>query len=241
MQLLIRHELQEKLILPLNYHHILQAIIYRNLNSSKGYDEFLHDEGYFYGSRNFKMFTFSLLQGKYDIVDRNIVFRKEVFFEVRSPDIFMIKMLADNISRNGIDYGERHIDAVEVLLGDETVEESEILVKMVSPVTVYTTIQETGKTYFHSPDEPEFARLVNENFIRKYIACYGAQPEGDVLLRPVDVGSRDKYVTNYKNFYISGWMGTYCLNGQRKYLDFLFQAGLGNRNSQGFGMFNILY
>lgn len=68
-------------------------------------------------------------------------------------------------------------------------------------------------------------------FIRKYIACYRAQPEDDVLLRPVDVGARDKYVTSYKNFYISGWMGTYCLNGQRKYLDFMFQAGLGNRNS----------
>ena len=241
MQLLIRHELKEKLVLPLNYHHILQAIIYRNLNPSMGYSQFLHDSGFSFGSRSFKMFTFSLLQGKYDIVDKKIIFRDEVFFEVRSPEIFMIRMLAQNILQNGIDYGKTHISEVEVLVGNETVEEDELYIKMISPISVYTTDPETKKTYFYSPMDQEFAQLVNENFIRKYIACYGVEPEGNVFIRPASVEQRDKYVTNYKNFYISGWMGVYCLYGERKHLDFLYQAGLGSRNSQGFGMFNIVY
>ena len=37
-----------------------------------------------------------------------------------------------------------------------------------------------------------------------------------------------------------GYKGVYKLEGERKYLDFLFQVGLGSKCSQGFGMFDIL-
>ena len=56
---------------------------------------------------------------------------------------------------------------------------------------------------------------------------------------PLKVGRRDKYVTKYKGFYLSAWLGEYQLTGPRKNLDFLYQTGLGCRNSQGFGMFEI--
>ena len=39
---------------------------------------------------------------------------------------------------------------------------------------------------------------------------------------------------------ISGWYGEYYLVGKRKYLDFLYQTGLGSKNSQGFGMFDVI-
>ena len=168
------------------------------------------------------------------------MFRNEVSFEVRSPDIFMIKMLAENLVKNGIDYGGHHISRVETVLWDETVESNAIQIEMVSPICVYTTDAETKKTYFYHPGEQEFGMFVNDNFIRKYIACYGIEPESDVIIEPFHVTERDKFVTRYKGFYISGWMGTYCLYGERKYLDFLYQTGLGTRNAQGFGMFRIL-
>lgn len=240
MQLIIRHRLPQNLVLPINYNHILQAIIYKGVSASADYSEFLHDSGFSYGSRSFKLFNFSLLQGKYDIVDKSISFRNEVFFEVRSPDIFMIRVLAESISKNGIDYGGLHISDVEVFLFDETVEDNAVQIQMVSPLCVYTTDPDTKRTHFYSPMEPEFPQLVNENFVRKYSACYGKAPESGVAIEPHHITDRDKFVTSYKGFYISGWMGTYYLYGARKHLDFLFQSGLGTRNSQGFGMFNIL-
>lgn len=240
MQLFIRHDLQSKLVLPLNYQHILQAIIYKNLNSEAEYSKFLHDNGFPYEKRKFKLFTFSLLQGKYEIVERKIIFRNEVSFEVRSPDIFMMKVLAENISRNGIEYGDRHIVDVDVILNDSTIEADEIYVKMLTPISVYSTDTKNGKTYFYNPEEEDFCQLVNDNFMRKYIACYGVIPESNILIRSINVSTKDKCVTKYKNFYISGWLGIYCLYGQRKYLDFLYQTGLGSKNSQGFGMFSVL-
>ena len=34
-------------------------------------------------------------------------------------------------------------------------------------------------------------------------------------------------------------MGEYELIGEPKYLDFLYQTGLGSKNAQGFGMFEV--
>lgn len=82
--------------------------------------------------------------------------------------------------------------------------------------------------------------MINKNFIRKYASCYGIEPESDVEIEPVRITEKDKFVTNYKGFYLSGWQGIYHLYGERKYLDFLYQTGLGSRNSQGFGMFRLL-
>jgi CRISPR-associated endoribonuclease Cas6 len=64
-------------------------------------------------------------------------------------------------------------------------------------------------------------------------------PESNIELIPVQVTEKDKYVTRYKDFYMSGWNGDYILRGKRKYLDFLYQVGLGGKNAQGFGMFTI--
>ena len=51
---------------------------------------------------------------------------------------------------------------------------------------------------------------------------------------------KDKYVTKYKGFYINAWFGMYVLTGKRQYLDFLYQTGIGSKNAQGFGMFEII-
>lgn len=240
MQLIIRHAIPEQLELPLSYHHIIQAIIYKNLDNSFGYNYFLHDNGFLNGDRMFKMFTFGPLQGKYKIKDKRIVFFEEVVLEIRSPDSFMIRILAENLLKKGISYYEQHFSEVEVYISDETIEETEILVEMQSPICVYSTDMESKKTYFYAPEEMEFARAVSDNFNRKYTAYYGIEPMSDIELEPVRVTSKDKYVTKYKSFYISGWLGVYALRGERKYLDFLYQTGLGSKNAQGFGMFELL-
>jgi len=44
----------------------------------------------------------------------------------------------------------------------------------------------------------------------------------------------------YKNFLIKGWMGTFRLQGLKKALKLAYDAGLGSKNSQGFGMFEVI-
>jgi len=44
----------------------------------------------------------------------------------------------------------------------------------------------------------------------------------------------------YKGFIIKGWMGKFRLRGNPELIKFSYEAGLGAKNSQGFGMWEIL-
>lgn len=240
MQVIVQHKMPGTLELPINYHHMLQAIIFSAISSNEEYSSFLHDEGFFRGNRRFKMFTFSELNGKYEIVGKRIFFRDMIEFEVRSPDTRFIRILQDGFQKNGITYGNTRISEIRTFLRDQTVEEEEVFIKMITPVCVYSTDPFTKKTFFYQPGDSRFGDRVEQNFTRKYQAYYGVEPESGISLQPVEVSYGDKCVTKYKNFYISGWKGVYRLSGERKYLDFLYQIGLGSKNSQGFGMFKLV-
>ena len=241
MQLKIRHTIPNQLVLPLGYHHIIQGIIYHSLAEEAGYSGQMHNQGYSVADmgRCYKLFNFSLLRGKHHVVNRQIIFKDYVEWEVRSPDIYMIRLLESSFRKNGIQYGYQHFEDPELQLGNETIETDSAIIRMRSPICIYSTDKDTKKTYFYSPDEEEFSWQVSDNFVRKYRACYGVSPESGIWIMPLKVGRRDKYVTKYKGFYLSGWLGEYQLMGPRKNLDFLYQTGLGCRNSQGFGMFEI--
>ena len=114
------------------------------------------------------------------------------------------------------------------------------MIRMKSPLAVYSTDGESGKTYYFSPDQTAFYEMVQDNFFRKYQAYYGIAPESQIWMKPCGEKTPKKLVTRYKEGYVTAWYGTYRLAGERKYLDFLYQAGIGAKNSQGFGMFEIL-
>ena len=239
MQLKISHRIDEELILPLNYQHILQSIIYKKLSDVPEYSDFVHNEGYSFWDRHYRMFVFDFLKGKYEIENGKIRFRDKLSFEVRSPEVGLIRLLKNSIDNYGLDYIGHKISEVETKLCDETIVSEGIRIKMRTPISVYSTDKDTGKSYYYTPQEQEFYQLVNENFLRKYFAYTGVVPSSGIILNPVNIVQKDKFVTNYKGYYISGWKGTYELYGEPKYLDFLYQTGLGSRNSQGFGLFDV--
>lgn len=240
MQLVIHVNLEEPLSLPINYNHIVQAVIYRALSILPDYSEFLHAGGFTKGQRKYKIFQFSQLDGEYQIKDRQITFFSNVSFEVRSPEPLLIRLLGESLWINGITFGTRTYGDIQMELYDYTIEEQQLLIGMKSPLTVYSTNLETNRKHYFTPEEPEFYELINDNFYRKYQAYYGVTPCSSIKLKLSSDQPVRKMVTRYKNSYITAWYGTYRLSGERKYLDFLYQTGLGSKNSQGFGMFELL-
>lgn len=237
MQLFVSHNLDTPLVLPLGYHHIIQSVLYRTLKQNPVYSRFLHDSGYDKGGRSFKLFTFGPLQGRYTVQEKRIIFTERVSFEVRSIEPVMLQLLKEGFESNGITYGTQTYHNIELHLTDKEIEAEELTIRMKSPICVYSTDRTTGKTMYYSPEDEAFSRYINENFRRKYQAYIGVFPEDDIRIRKEWVTPKDKYVTRYKGFYINGWNGTYVLSGKRRYLDFLYQTGLGSKNAQGFGMF----
>lgn len=239
MQLYIHHRLNEPLQIPVNHNRILQAVIYASLGGAR-YKSYMHDQGFAYENRNFKLFTFSMLSGNCTYKDKMLTFTNDISFEVRSPDPFFIRILKEGIEKNGIRLGERQFYDVETSADDITVESDMILVEMVSPLTIYSTDMKTKETYYYSPSDFEFENHLTANFYRKYSACYDVDVEDEIRIIPYRIDPRDRIVTKYKSQYITAYKGQYVLAGARKYLDFMYQAGLGAKNAQGFGMFDIV-
>jgi len=238
MRITIKHDTpDEGLTLPINYHHILQSIVYANMKDSS-YSS-LHEKAYEYNKREYKMFTFSELFGRYEIHNKTITFYGRVSFKIASPDNDLIYTLAKSFKEKGILYGDQLYKNIFIEEGKEIIEKTETVIKMISPVCVYSTDIDSGKTYFFEPGTKEFKLMLGENFRRKYIAFYGREPAEIPTIEPKCVLPKHKKVTDYKGLKITGWMGEYIIAGNPDMLNFWADSGIGSKNAEGFGMFDV--
>ena len=159
MQLQVKHTVEQPLCLPLNYHHMLQSIIYHHLKlETMAYSSYVHEKGFFLGNRNFKLFTFSGLQGKYQVEDKKICFYEDVMFEVRSPEPLFIRILEENLKNQGITYFGQHYNNIVTTTLDNSVENDEIKIEDDDTATsVFNKLATLGveclKEFFDNFDE----------------------------------------------------------------------------------------
>lgn len=246
MRLKIRFNSENnKLVLPLEYHQILQGFIYHSLANDQEFSEFLHEYGFHYENRVFKLFTFSRLFGKYylNLERREIIFESPMTWYVSSilPKFIQLlghKLLLDDQLR--LHKTNIFVDQLEYEK-EIPIQSNNILIEMISPVTIYSTYQSYGKkiTQFFSPYDPVFSHLIEENAKKKYESFYNYPIVGSLEIIPIRVTKKHKVVTKYKNSIINGWNGVYELKGPIELLKLLYCTGIGGKNSQGFGMFQI--
>src|SRR5215207_2715796 len=84
--------------LPIQYNHLLQGLIYANVDRALG--DWLHEKGYAYGARSFKLFTFSRLFGKKSIDKGQIRFAGPFHFYLSAADADVLGSLAEHLLRD---------------------------------------------------------------------------------------------------------------------------------------------
>ena len=243
MQLKIFIDLKENLELPINYNHILQGIIYHSAETyNKNYVAKLHDIGIqndVNSNYNFKLFTFSKIIGKKSKVEGNrIIFLDSIFWEIRSVDAYFIHLLYMSFSQNGINFGNVNIKP-RLKLENKVITDDRIHIRMLSPISVVSK-SENNKSIFLSPNDINFEKCINTNFENKYNSYYNTFPHDEIEITPDYISYKDKVITTIKGIYITAWNGTFFINSSPDLLTFLYNCGLGSKNSSGFGMFNIL-
>ncbi len=239
--------LNGELALPVHYNHMIQAVIYRHLDEALA--EWLHDEGFRFEKRLFKLFTFSRLYGRRRVFDAErgeIRWRGPVHLRIGSMHHdFMLSFAKHLMRKPRVRLGWSTCEVVEVAVERYSVPSGPVRVQAVSPITVYHTEEVEGRrrTHYYTPFDAAFNEGIRKNLLRKARAFMGegvalpALPEE--VIRPIRVRERDQVVARYKNFWIKGWMGVYELHLPADYFDLAYCAGLGSKNAQGFGMVRL--
>lgn len=233
---------------PVQYNHLLQGLVYHNLDRTLS--EWLHEKGHAYGTRRFKLFTFSRLFGKREMRNGHIGFSGPVHFYLGAVDAQVLGSLAEHLlTKPAVRLGSAHCRVTEVGVEPEPEIASgqPVIVKAISPITAYSTLQTPDgnkKTYYYAPQEKEWSEALVSNLKRKAKALgWAADIDNDLLeagVRPHKVRSGDQKILNFKGTVIKGWTGLYEVKMPEPYFRLAYDAGFGAKNAQGFGMVGVV-
>jgi len=258
---------QKGLLLPVHYNDVLQALLYRTFSNEIA--KFLHNEGFSLGKRHFKLFTFSRILNKGNKVygerlsnlkrrlkinnsfffkprrnatnEEALYFKEGVSFYFSSPKDFIIEDMGNravSIPQSILLNQDIFVTSIEVIPTQKF--SNRISIKMLSPVTVYSTIRTRDKkalTYYYSPYEKEFSTLIQKNAEKKYTLINGTKSNETLKITPLYFNEkRNRAVVYFKNTRIEGWTGVFTLEGGTNLIKTVYEAGLGSKNPEGFGM-----
>ena len=236
------------LVLPVHYNHLIQGLIYRNLDQALA--RRFHEEGFLYGKRRFKLFTFSRLisrRPQYFPERRELALKAPIYLWIGAMEVRLLESLVSHlVKRREIRLGETtcHLSALEVEMAPEVC--GPVRARTLSPITVHRTFGRLTR-YYH-PEEPEFSELILANLRRKALAFYGENFKNpglkEAYLKPIslkkEVIIRFRTRPEEEGTVIKGWDGIFELYLPEPYFTLAYNAGLGDRNSQGFGMVALL-
>ena len=234
---------EEYLLLPLHHSPTIQGMLYKSLPLYLS--KFLHDIGFFYNGRKFKLFTFSKIISEHFIIQKD---KKRIKY--KTPITLYISSGIDDISKS---WGENFIKKDKIILGKnqlyiEAIEvlpkpdfSGEMIIKTLSPITAYQTVQKNGKKFYkyYNPDDKEFETLLKENIKKKYYILKNKKIE-DFPFEMKPVKNIRKARIKYKDFLIEAYEGEFKIKTDPEIFKTVYDTGLGAKNSQGFGMVEVM-
>ncbi|MGB9773830.1 MAG: CRISPR-associated endoribonuclease Cas6 [Bacteroidota bacterium] len=251
--------------IPLNYHYYLSSIVYNWIEqSSPAYSEFLHKSGFSPDGlvRRFKHFCFSQLMVAYREIDK-----EQRRLRILSPVVrWYISMPIDETLQHiviGIfekqefyidrEYNRFIVERVETL--PEPQWERRMKFRMLSPVSVSVPEERNGRLMAHylRADDPRLSEALRKNIINKYRSIYNGElhdtefnceldeeyiaarggPERISKLITIKEGKSDETK-------IRGFLCPLTIEGNPDLIKLAYESGLGEKNSLGFGMIEVV-
>jgi CRISPR-associated endoribonuclease Cas6 len=239
--------LQREVVIPLNYNHLLASCIYQTIaTSSSAYAERLHQEGYPFQGKRFKLFTFSqLLVARRQIQeDRLLIQSPTCRWFISSPvDEFVMHFATGILERGEVRIGDvafrvRDVQALPVPAFTPTMHFT-----CLSPVTVSTHTEAEGLNPLqYCRLEGNFYEKVTDNLRRKHTLLTGHDASHLRLVLAFDPAYMDKRggrihkTIRYKDTKVFAYLAPLTAQGDIELLRVGYECGFGDSNSRGFGM-----
>lgn len=255
MRLHIQFHLDREMLLPINHHHELSALVYKLLGESDSeYAGFLHDEGYALpegGSLRYKLFVFSqlrvpasrrMVEGLFLRVQPGLV---DWFLSSPREEFLTHSASALLTAGSHVRVGPLQLKVHQVTALPPFTFTSPMRFTSVTPIVCSVPLPD-GRNYFLRPqDDAMFSESIRKNLARKYLMIYGAPPEDERLTLEFDrqylqnsIYGGTKKIT-YKNTDIIGALAPFTLTGSSALMKVGYDCGFGQKNSAGFGMADI--
>lgn len=230
--------LSENSLLKFTYKYQMQGVIYKFLSEKF---EDIHDEGIAYKKSKFKPFNFSdIFTEKYIKKEEGIILSEKSWFYFSSPFRDIVDEFADKVFKEKqIRIGNNIFECENINLISYNLEKQNLF-KCVSPITIYDTFKKNGisKTYYYKPNDPEFRQKAEENIQKKAEILNINHKNFEII--PEKFTLKNEKIIKYKNTVLKGWTGIYKINAEKEIKDLIMDWGIGSKNSQGFGMMEIL-
>lgn len=245
-------------LVPINYQYPLSAAIYKILaQASPDYAAFLHDQGYPAPSgRLMKLFTFSKLWIPRVRRDGQVLKggRGPWRLQVGSPmlDEFVQNFVLGLFESAEIAIGGQGVHAafqVEQVEALPTPEFKQVTrFKCLSPIVVSTMHEHGGRLqpYYYRPADTGISEALQKNLLEKYEIIHADKP-GDTRLE-FHLESQDRPKSKLLTLkqgtpeatQIKAFETYFTLEGSAELMQVAWECGLGEHNSQGFGMVAVV-
>ncbi|MBA9075708.1 CRISPR-associated endoribonuclease Cas6 [Rufibacter quisquiliarum] len=251
----------QKQTLPLNYQYELASWIYKTIHrSDSAFVSFLHDRGYLANGKGFKLFTFSnlklpkfqiqgdrlLLQG--DTLSLQLTFALEQSAQHFIQGLFQQQRFSLGDRQSQVDLEVQQIEAMPT---PTLAEGSQLRFRTLSPLCVSSSREHYGKIMplYHHPADDGYENLLLQNLLNKYTAAHGhfplppLRPDGEFAFKVLSE-PKSRLVTIKANTpqetKVRGFLFDFELQAPEALLQLGYAAGLGEKNSLGFGCVEVV-
>ncbi len=232
------------LIMPFHYNLFLQGLAYSFIQDVEMKNN-LHNVGATFRKRVFKPFTFSNLMANFQIDNSKFVFQSPVRFQISTNLKELTKELINSIiSNDTYELNHQRIRITSLRMIPEPNFSNTTFFKTLSPITTFNTLTNNdGSKYtrFYEPKDPDFARILKLNLIKKANAMYDLELDSnDFNFKPVEFNPKQMKTIIYKGTIIKAWSGVFELTASDDFKKIGYEVGFGAKNAQGFGCVDVL-
>lgn len=239
--------------IPLNYQYAASALVYRILsNSGSDFANWLHENGYSDEKRRFKLFTFSRLYAQRYLIEgpyMKILSDKLYWYISFLPEKGTQEFIQGLFNQRSFELGDRRarfsfrVENIEIL-PSPTFTDS-MTFETLSPACIVRQ-EEDGSEKYIALDHPDAVEIVKLNLLNKYKAFHGHEFPNNAFPFRLEALSRPKssLVTikegTPQESRVRGYMCRFSLTAPVELMKIMYETGLGSKNSQGFGMSEVV-
>lgn len=239
MRLRLLLEAREAVTVPWDYRTYLTAAVYEILSAADpAYSNWLYKQGFRWGKRVYRLFVYS------DLMPTHCRFSQDgladvqwMTWQISSPDQQFLRKFLKGLEQEGwlLKLFGVPLEVVDVVRMEPLELKSGLVFHTISPIAVSVGDPSMSKhPIYLSPDQPGFAEALERNLITKWQAFHQREWNGaDFGIR---VWNPKRKLVQVFGTNVRAWHVHLQIWGPDELVRFAYDAGLGIKNSQGFGM-----